>query len=189
MLASLNQIDRVIFEFINVTLSSPVTDFIMPFITSDTFLRILYGTAMILLLWKGNSKLRWLVLFSAIVLLFTDQISAGMLKPYFERLRPCHVLENINLLVNCGGGKSMPSAHATNVFGQAMFFGWHFKRLRWYLFGFAFIVSLSRVFVGVHYPGDIIVGSILGMILGLLVAFLSVKFETLISKDKVNLFI
>ncbi|RKX22688.1 MAG: hypothetical protein DRP35_01280, partial [Candidatus Zixiibacteriota bacterium] len=87
MLELLNSIDQSLFLFINKSLANPVTDFFMPIITSDNLLRVLYGTAMVLLLWKGNKKLRWMVLFSAIVLLFTDQISSAMLKPYFERLR------------------------------------------------------------------------------------------------------
>ncbi len=167
MLELLNSIDQSLFLFINKSLANPVTDFLMPILTSDNLLRVLYGAAMVILLWKGDKKLRWMVLFSAVVLLFTDQISSAILKPYFERLRPCHVLENINLLVGCGGGKAMPSSHAANVFGQAVLFSLHYKAARWYLYTFAILVSLSRVFVGVHYPGDILTGAILGAIVGL----------------------
>ena len=170
MLEQLAAIDRTIFLFLNVTLANPVTDFVMPLVTSDLLLRILYGAAMILVLWKGNAPLRWLVLFSILALVITDQVSAGFLKPLIGRPRPCHVLEGINLLVGCGGGKSMPSSHAANAFGQAMLFGFLFRRIRWYLFVFAATVALSRVFVGVHYPADITVGALIGCAAGLLVA-------------------
>ena len=163
----LNGIDRVVFLFINVTLANPVTDLIMPVVTSDFWLRIGYGVAMALVLWKGNARLRWLVLFSALALLVTDQLSAGFLKPLIGRLRPCHVLENINLLVGCGGGKSMPSSHAANAFGQAVLFGVLYRRVRYGLLAFAAIVALSRVFVGVHYPGDILAGALVGTAAGL----------------------
>ena len=176
MLEWFDNLDKVFFFLINVTLSNPVTDAVMPVVTSDNLLRILYAVAMVLLLRKGDAKVRWLVLFSAITLTLTDQVSSKYLKPFFDRPRPCHVLENINLLVGCGGGKSMPSSHAANAFGQAMMFAYLFRSVRWYLMAFAAIVAISRVFVGVHYPGDVLVGSLIGMFIGLLVALTSRRF-------------
>ena len=171
MLELLDSIDRAAFLFLNVALSNPITDAAMPVITSDNWLRIMYGLAMVLILWKGNRKLRWLVVASAITLLLTDQISAGWLKPLFGRIRPCHVMENINLLVACGGGKSMPSSHATNAFGQAFLFAAHYRKIRWYLLTFAALVAISRVLVGVHYPGDVLAGAVFGSVVGLSIAY------------------
>lgn len=173
MLETLAAIDRALFHFINITLSNPVTDFMMPLITSDDALRIMYALAMVLILWKGNAPLRWMVLFSGLVLLCTDQTAAGIIKPLVNRPRPCQPdsgVDIVNLLVGCGGGKSMPSAHAANSFGQAFLFGMRYRGARWYLFGFAALISLSRVFVGVHYPGDIIVGAAIGALYGLIFA-------------------
>jgi undecaprenyl-diphosphatase len=167
MLETLIQVDQAVFVFINSTLSNPVTDFVMPLITNDWGLRGLYAVAMLLLLWKGNTRLRWLVLFSALVLALTDQIAAGYLKPLIARARPCHVLDTVNLLVGCGGGKSMPSAHSANAFGQAVLFSFHYRKVGWFLYPYAALVALSRVFVGVHYPGDILAGAILGTVIGL----------------------
>ncbi len=166
MLESLAAIDRLVFLFINVHLANPGTDVIMPLITSDTFLRILYGAGIAVLLWRGDKKARWYVLVSLVVLLATDQLASNLLKGIFARPRPCHVLFAVHLLVNCGAGYSMPSSHAANVFGQAVLFSLLFRQLRWYLFSFAALVALSRVFVGVHYPSDILVGAILGAIIG-----------------------
>jgi undecaprenyl-diphosphatase len=150
-------------------------------VTNDWFLRILYGVAMILILIKGNKQLRWTVLVSAFVLLLTDQLSASILKPLFERARPCHEgqLEVVRLLVRCGGGLSMPSAHAANVFGQAILYGLLYNQVRLYLLLFAFIVSISRVFVGVHYPFDVVGGIVLGSLLGYIGILL---FNTVIKK-------
>jgi undecaprenyl-diphosphatase len=170
MIEALQNIDQALFLFFNVKLANPVTDLIMPLVTSDNMLRVLYGVAIVLLLWKGDRKLRWMVLASALVLLLTDQISAGLLKPIIGRLRPCHELLDINLLVNCGGGKAMPSSHAANVFGQAALFSFYYRKVSPYLYGFAALVAVSRVFVGVHYVGDVVAGAILGMALGLAVA-------------------
>ena len=77
---------------------------------------------LILMLGFGKKRLLWVVLFSALVILFCDQISSAVLKPMIERLRPCRV-GDVHLLVGCGSGYSFPSSHAANLFGQAMFFG------------------------------------------------------------------
>ena len=68
MLEYLVCIDKTLFEFINIQLANPVTDLVMPWLTSDTFLRLTYGIIMVLLLWRGDARWRWLVLFSALVL-------------------------------------------------------------------------------------------------------------------------
>jgi len=162
-------IDRAVFVFLNSGLANPFTDSVMPFVTSNDLLRTLYGLALVLCLWKGNARLRWLVLFSGLTLLFTDQITANLLKDLIGRPRPCHAesaMANLNLLVGCGGGKSMPSAHAANSFGQAFLFGLAYRNIRVYIFTFAGLVAISRIFVGVHYPGDIIVGALVGLLIG-----------------------
>ncbi|MEA3297411.1 MAG: phosphatase PAP2 family protein [candidate division Zixibacteria bacterium] len=170
MLEYLNTIDRTLFEFINIQLANSVTDFIMPIITSDNLLRVLYGFAMVLILIYGNRRLRWLVLFSVVALTLTDQISSQFLKNLIERPRPCHILEEINLLVGCGGGFAMPSSHAANAFGQACLFSMCIKELKYYIYAFASLIAVSRIFVGVHYPGDIIVGAVVGCLIGFLLA-------------------
>ncbi|MBD3402769.1 phosphatase PAP2 family protein [candidate division GN15 bacterium] len=175
MLEWLIEIDRALFLFLNMTIANPVTDAIMPVVTSDDLLRVMYGLALILCLWKGDARLRWLVLFSGITLTLTDQTAANFLKHAIERPRPCHegqFIEQINLLVGCGGGYAMPSAHAANSFGQALMFGIAYRKVRWYLIGFAALVSISRVFVGVHYPFDVLGGALLGGLLGTLVFLL-----------------
>ena len=176
MLEFLSEIDTALFLFLNITLANPVTDLIMPVITSDWLLRIMYASAVVLLLIFGNARLRWVVLFSILVLAVTDQASAGLLKPMIGRLRPCHVLENINLLVNCGGGKSMPSSHAANAFGQAVLFSMMYRRWAWPLLVFAALVALSRVLVGVHYPFDILVGAFIGAAFGYLGVWSALKY-------------
>jgi undecaprenyl-diphosphatase len=173
MLEFLSSLDRQIFYFINVGCANPVTDLIMPIITSDWVLRIVYAGAMILLWWKGNKERRMLAVCSVIVIAITDLVVSSWLKPLIDRPRPCHVLTGINMLVDCGAGLSMPSSHAANAFGQALFWGMSTSRWRWQLLVAAFLVAISRVFVGVHYPADVLVGSAVGAVVGAVIYILA----------------
>ncbi len=166
MLEFLAGIDKVLFLWINVSLSNPVTDIIMPVLTSDQLLRVMYGAGLACLLWFGDRRLRWLALASAITLLLTDQLSSNLLKGLIARLRPCHLLTSVHLLVDCGAGYSMPSSHAANLFGQAALFYHHLPAARRYLLLLAVLVAVSRIFVGVHYPFDVLAGAILGILVG-----------------------
>ena len=88
---------------------------------------------------------------------------AQVLKPYFERLRPSHVnLEGLNLLVSKGGKWSMPSNHAANIFSFAVILSYFYNSFKYLIFGLAFTIAFSRMYVGVHYLGDIIVGASVG---------------------------
>jgi len=116
-------------------------------------------------LWKGDNRVRLAVVFSLVTVTVTDQLSSTFLKPLIERPRPCWNME-VHLLVGCGSGFSMPSSHAANLFGQAYFFRYVVPATGRYLIPLAIVVALSRVFVGVHYPADIIVGAALGTLAG-----------------------
>jgi len=172
MLEWLQQIDQALFYFINVKLANPVTDFIMPIITNDNNLRIAYIVTLVIILIKGSRQLRLLALFAGLTLLLTDQIAAAWLKPLIARPRPCHTLTDIRLLVGCGAGYSMPSAHAANAFGQLFVFGLFHRKTFYILSVVAVLIALSRPFVGVHYPFDILVGAILGAAIGALMYLL-----------------
>lgn len=164
-------LDRNVFLFINQVLANPVTDFIMPVITNDSFLRVLYALLILAVLIFGRKKYLWAILFSIVVVALTDQTSASLIKPLVGRLRPCKVME-VHLLVNCGSGLSFPSSHAANLFGQALFWGLVFRRALWPGLVFAFLVGLSRIFVGVHYPLDFLAGTVIGALEGAALAWL-----------------
>ncbi|PKK82235.1 MAG: phosphatase PAP2 family protein [candidate division Zixibacteria bacterium HGW-Zixibacteria-1] len=161
----LGSIDRAVFFFINTTIANPVTDFFMPLVTIDLHLKIFYGLCLGVILWKGDKRLRLAIIASLIVVTITDQLSSAVLKPLFERPRPCWNME-VHLLVGCGSGFSMPSSHAANLFGQAYLFREIARPTTKYLIPLAIVVALSRVFVGVHYPADILVGAALGTLSG-----------------------
>ncbi|MCX6826684.1 MAG: phosphatase PAP2 family protein [candidate division Zixibacteria bacterium] len=162
-------IDQSLFIFINQTLANPVTDFFMPLVTADSHLRVFYALCMMVILWKGDRRLRYALIFSLITLVITDQLSSSIFKPLLARPRPCQSL-NIHLLVSCGAGFSLPSSHAANLFGQAFLFRAIIPRTAKFLIPLAIVVALSRIFVGVHYPFDILVGSVIGLLAGTAVA-------------------
>ncbi|MDQ3072456.1 MAG: phosphatase PAP2 family protein, partial [Bacteroidota bacterium] len=107
-------------------------------------------------------------------LTISDQVSSSLIKPNIGRLRPCADIlagEGINLLVKCGSGKSFPSTHAANHFTIAVFLitclG---KNIKWFgpfLLFWATLVSFAQVYVGLHFPLDVIAGCILGVTIGI----------------------
>lgn len=141
----------------------------MPIFTNSWFLRAVLAVIFLALLIFGKRRGRLAAIGCLLTVVLSDQISAQLLKPLVERVRPCHVLPDVHLLVNCSQGLSFPSSHAANTFGQAAFLGIVFPRWRWYLVGFAAIVSYSRIAVGVHYPLDVLAGAGVGILAGLLV--------------------
>ncbi|MBM4174847.1 MAG: phosphatase PAP2 family protein [Ignavibacteria bacterium] len=161
-------IDVSIFYFINGTLANPVFDKLMPFITEVKNWYLVYVLLWFIILFKGG-KYRFAMAISMILLItITDQVSSSLLKNLFERVRPCNALPDVHLLAGCTGSYSFPSSHAVNNFAAATFFSFYYKHLKWLLFSVAVIIALSRIFVGVHYPSDVLGGAVIGTILGYL---------------------
>lgn len=171
------QLDKEIFTFINSGLANPVTYFLMPYITEFKVWLPLYLFGMLYLLYRFRIKGMYILIILLFAVGLCDLINAQILKEYFARVRPCRALENVNLLIHCGGGLSFPSNHAVNNFAAATVLSSYFKRKKGVFFFFASLVALSRVFVGVHYPGDVIAGAIEGMIIGSLLVYLASLFK------------
>lgn len=112
MLDILNSVDTALFRFINSSLSNPVFDVIMPFLTDLNKQQIVLGLVLALLLWmliRGNKRIRLTALVLIITIIISDQFSSSVVKYWFERQRPCQVLDNVRLLVSCGSGYAFPS--------------------------------------------------------------------------------
>ena len=160
-----SSIDTSIFFFINHTLSNPILDILMPFLTDMNKKPVVIILVAILWAWlmaKGGRTGRTVGIMLVVTITCTDQLSSTLVKHMIHRIRPCHVMAGVRLLVDCGSGYSFPSSHAVNNFAGATVLSRYYRKYTWGWFGFASLVALSRPYVGVHYPSDIIGGAFLG---------------------------
>ena len=166
-------IDFKLLIILNQKISNSLFDLIMPIITNEDYWVIPILCLIIYLLFFGQKKGK-IVLFLLIISLgINDYICASIIKPTIARLRPSHeFLEYINLLVPKGGKWSMPSNHASNMFVLATVISTFYSKAKAGIFLIAILVSFSRVYVGVHYPMDVIVGASIGTTIAIIVVSL-----------------
>ncbi len=168
VLTFLAHLDTTLFVFFNVHLANPVFDVVMPFVTNKENWYPIWLITIILLLWKGGPKGRWVVLIVLLSVATSDLTVNRILKPLFHRIRPCNVVEGAHLLLGKKTSFSMPSSHATNFFAMATVFSYYYRKYQIIFWLLAALVAYSRIAVGVHYPFDVLVGSILGILIGYL---------------------
>lgn len=166
------QIDTNLFFLLNYKAQNCVFDFLMPTLTNLDYWRIPLILLAIFLLVFGEKRGRIAVLLLVLGITLSDQVCNSVLKPLVGRVRPCNVLENVHLLVNCTRAFSFPSSHATNIFTGMILFSFVYRKLRIALLTIAVLVAYSRVYVGVHYPFDVVAGTALGILCALIIIVL-----------------
>ncbi len=162
----LYSIDVSILYFFNHTLSTPFLDKFFSVITNVNNWYITYVILLLVCFIDGGRKGKIGVVLILILIALTDQLSHNIIKEFVQRLRPCNVLEDVITPLGCQGTYSFPSNHAVNNFAAAVFFYLLFPRLKWALFITAALVAISRVYLGLHYPSDILAGAITGTVFG-----------------------
>ncbi len=171
---ALSTIDSDLFLFLN-GLHADWMDGVMVLITQmwvwlPLYLLLLYWTVK-----QYGKRCWWIFLAVALVVLCSDQLSAHVCKPLFQRLRPCYNADLQGLIHlpkgMAGGQYGFVSSHAANTFAIAAFLTAALrKNYKWMgiaLYLWAFISSYSRIYIGYHYPGDILCGAVLGILVGL----------------------
>lgn len=166
MIEFLFNIDVSIFYFINHTLSNPLLDRLFPFLTDVNNWYLTYILLWLMMIFSKNRKTKFAALGLILLITVSDQFSSNFLKNTFQRIRPCNALEDVKLLVGCSGSYSFPSSHAVNNFATAIYFGIIFPKYLRILIFVATIIAITRPYVGVHYPSDIIGGAIIGSLIG-----------------------
>ena len=160
-------VDKKIFTFFNSSIANPVFDKFFPIITNQDIWIIPILLGIIILSIKGGTKGRIASIVLIIGVILADYSSAQIIKPYFQRLRPSHdILDQIRLLVPKGGRYGFVSSHAANMYVSATILGYFYSKQKRLFFTIASLVAFSRVYVGVHYPADIVFGGLLGYGLG-----------------------
>jgi len=166
MIDYLYRIDLSIFYFFNHTLSIPVLDKFFSLITAVNNWYIAYIILLLIAFIKGGRTGRITAIGVLILITLTDQTCSNILKDLVHRLRPCTVLPDVITPIGCTGTFSFPSNHAFNNFAAATFIYRFFPKLKWALYLTAVLVAVSRIYLGLHYPSDVLGGAILGIILG-----------------------
>jgi undecaprenyl-diphosphatase len=164
----LDRLDRAAFFVLNGKLTSPAMDAVMPFLTKqEHWYPVLIGLWVAMLIWGGRRG-RIAAALLVVAVAASDQISCAVLKPLVGRLRPCAALpaSEVRLLVGASKAFSFPSAHAANSFAMASVVSWGVPRASVFAFAAAAIVAYSRVYVGLHYPLDVVGGAVLGLLIG-----------------------
>ncbi len=182
--------DKDLFLLLN-GLHSPLMDYSMTLFTLTSTWLIFYGVILVSIILKYDKKSLFVIVALILLVLCSDQL-AGLLKHTTERLRPSNdpSLKGLAHVFYSGGGLyGFVSAHAANTFAFATFTTLLFSNLRFttFIFPWAFLIAYSRIYLGVHYPGDILGGAILGVGVGILVFKLMLLSEHKLSR--INLFV
>lgn len=154
-------------------------DEVMQMITS-TQTWIPFFVVLLYVILKNNSlkSFVWTIVSILLVIVICDRVSSGIFKPVFERFRPTqdpYIMYMVDIVNNYRGGQyGFISSHAANTFGISIFLSllirkWSFSMM---MFIWAILNSYSRIYLGVHYPGDIFFGALLGCLIGILMYWL-----------------
>jgi undecaprenyl-diphosphatase len=169
ILQQLQAYDLTLFKLINQYWVNAYFDQLMPFVTNPQKTKyILFGAVLGLLALYRVKGLR-ILLGCLLTVLISDMTAAKVIKPAFQRQRPLAVDRGVRLLVPRQDSPSFPSNHAANCFGVATYLSLVLPPSALFFYFVALLIAYSRVYVGVHYPGDVFCGALLGILAAFIV--------------------
>lgn len=173
MLEQLLQLDADLIIWVHRHLHNAFLDSVMVLIRNKWTWLPLYVFLLAFILFNFGKRGGLWILFFIFSIALSDTVSTKVIKYQVQRVRPCHtelVSKELQMLVPCGGQYGFVSSHASNHFTMATFLfftlGRIFRRIRWPLIIWALCIAIAQVYVGVHYPLDVIAGGILGALIG-----------------------
>lgn len=176
--------DEWLFWLINERLTAPPLDVFFSYITDAAYYNQPLIIGAVVLLIFSRKKGVAVILLATISVILDEWAGSKLLKNLIARQRPCQVLDEFNMLIGCSKTFSFPSGHATNSFSIAIIM---IRFYRWYaapVLAFAALVAYSRVYVGVHYPSDVVAGALLGSAMSFALYYAAGKVLELIWRPK-----
>lgn len=183
MLKAINLFDIRIFYAVNRGHQNAAFDVLMPIVSNLELFLVPIGVLWLLMIVRGGIKGRCAALAIVAVIAVSEWATSDWLKPTFERPRPYHAIGHVHLYDRVpqtwsltpaleaplkGRSQSLPSAHATNIFAAAFFLSFYFRRFWPFFYLIALTVGYSRVYLGVHFPLDVLAGAVVGSLCALL---------------------
>jgi len=173
----LNQLDTQLFMLINGS-HNAFFDPVMYWLSDKLIWIPMYLLIIFIVIRRYKMRGVLMLIFIVLAITLCDQTASGILKNSVQRLRPSHEPALAGLIyiskAGPGGLYGFASSHAANVFGLTTFLcfvlGTKFKYLKYWLVVWASLVAYSRIYNGVHYPGDVLVGAFIGIGFGFLMA-------------------
>ncbi len=172
MIDAIIAFDVSLLRFFNSSLEAAFLDWLLPPLTDKKVLAVggaLFGVVAYL---RGTDNVRRVLILSAAALILSEVLVLS-LKELVGRTRPCHALEGLRVLVGCSDSYTMPSRHAADAFTLMLFYSYYWLRLAPLFIFAALFISLTRLYVGVHYPSDLLAGATQGAV----IAFIFVHIE------------
>lgn len=179
ILSHLKDWDMQCFIKINVDWTGAFGDFLMPLMRDQRVWYPLYALLLIYVIVKFKWKAVPFILIGVVTVALSDIISSHFLKDFIGRIRPCHEEQLVGIMKlrvgYCPNSGSFTSSHAVNHFSLATFFYLvlrpYFKQWALLFFLWAGLIAYAQVYVGVHYPGDVLGGTVLGILIGIFTAY------------------
>lgn len=183
MFQKIINLDHQLFNFINQRMQCAFLDTWMPIITDFDNWMWLMIVGLIGLFMFGGYRGRVACIVIVVTVLIADNFTSYILKPFFGRIRPNVIVEAANATGHVPS-PAFPSGHATNIFALAMVLSWYYRKIAPICFLVAITVGFSRIYIGVHYPFDVIGGAFVGIAWALIIIWFTKQIELFINSKR-----